>query len=106
LRILAVQGLQQHIEASHDLFDFGYSQGEADVVPTVNVRCPGELYDRQGTLQNPEADDIGDGTDCKVSALFHIISEIVLILLRVLLLPLSSWIMTLLAQGSIVYITH
>lgn len=58
-------GLQQHIEASHDLFDFGYSQVEADVVPTVNVRCPGKLYDQQGTLQNPEADDIGDGTDCK-----------------------------------------
>ncbi|DBB04347.1 hypothetical protein WJX77_010776 [Trebouxia sp. C0004] len=58
-------GLQQHIEASHDFFNFGYFQGEADAIPTVNVRCPGELYDQQGTLQNPEADDIGDGTDCK-----------------------------------------
>ncbi|KAL0027616.1 hypothetical protein WJX79_002668 [Trebouxia sp. C0005] len=58
-------GLQKHIEASHDLFDFEYSQGEADVVPAVTVRCPGKLYNQQGTLQNPEADDIGDGTDCK-----------------------------------------
>ncbi|KAA6426359.1 MAG: Polycomb suz12 [Trebouxia sp. A1-2] len=58
-------GLQKHIEASHDLFDFEYSQGEADVVPAVTVQCPGKLYNQQGTLQNPEADDIGDGTDCK-----------------------------------------
>lgn len=58
-------GLQQHIEASHDLFDFSYSQGEAGAVPTVTVRCPGKLYDRQATMHNPEADDIGDGTDCK-----------------------------------------
>jgi len=38
------------------------------VVPTVTVRCPGGLYDRQGRLQNPEAGDIADGSDCKVSA--------------------------------------
>ncbi|DBB11086.1 TPA: hypothetical protein ACH3X3_006549 [Trebouxia sp. C0006] len=58
-------GLKHHIEASHDLFDFTYTQGGAGVVPTVTVRCPGGLYDRQGRLQNPEAGDIGRGSDCK-----------------------------------------
>ena len=66
--ILALQGLKHHIEASHDLFDFTYTQRGAGVVPTVTVRCPGGLYDRQGRLQNPEAGDIGRGSDCKVSA--------------------------------------
>ena len=65
----AAQGLQQHVEASHDLFDFSYSVGGADSIPNVNVRCPAELYDQQGNLQNPEAADVADFTvtDCKVS---------------------------------------
>lgn len=65
----AAQGLQQHMEASHDLFDFSYSLGGVDMVPSVNVRCPAELYDQQGNLQNPEAADVADFnvTDCKVS---------------------------------------
>ena len=52
-------------------------------------------------MHNPEADDIGDGTDCKVS--YSCTSGIVLILLRVML-NLSSWIMTfLLGTGNHVH---
>ena len=61
--MLLIQGIQQHVEASHDMFDFGYCHG---VVPTVHVCCPDGMYNRQGFLQSPEADDIGDGTDGKV----------------------------------------
>lgn len=62
---LYVQGLQQHIEASHDLFDFGYPKTEPGAVSTVAVRCPGDLFDRQGRLQTPETDDV-DTADGKV----------------------------------------
>ncbi|KAL3142032.1 hypothetical protein ABBQ32_004666 [Trebouxia sp. C0010 RCD-2024] len=53
-------GLQQHIEASHDLFDFGYPKAEPGGCPTVEVRCPPDLYDQQGKLQTLETDDLHD----------------------------------------------
>ena len=62
---LYLQGLQQHIEASHDSFDFGYPKTEPGAVPTVAVRCPAELFDQQGQLQTPETDDM-DTADGKV----------------------------------------
>ena len=57
---VSLQGLQQHIEASHDLFDFGYPQAEPGGLPTVEVRCPDDLYDQQGKLQTLETDDLHD----------------------------------------------
>ena len=61
-----LQGLQQHVEASHDLFDFSYLPQALGQVPTVLVQCPSELYDDQGQLQNPECNDIGLAKDGKV----------------------------------------
>lgn len=58
------------MEASHDLFDYGYIKGESGLDPVVHVRCPADMYNRQGLVQNPETDDIGDGTDCKVGLCF------------------------------------
>ena len=34
-----VQGLQQHLEASHDAFQYGFPEEHPDVVPAINVRC-------------------------------------------------------------------
>lgn len=59
-------GLKQHIEASHDLFDFEYAPWASGQVPTIFVRCPSDLYNQQGQLQNPECDDIGFCKDGKV----------------------------------------
>lgn len=58
--LASLQGLQQHIEASHDLFDFGYPKAEPGGCPTVEVRCPPDLYDQQGKLQTLETDDLHD----------------------------------------------
>ena len=68
--LLLLQGLQQHMQASHDLFDFGCSQRGSGLgppsIPCVNVRCPAELYDQQGHLQSVEAAHIGAAHQHKV----------------------------------------
>ena len=72
-----MQGLKQHIEASHDLFDFSYPEAEpggvstegvsAGGVPTITVGCPDDLFDQQGNLQTLETDDL-ETVDGKVQA--------------------------------------
>ena len=54
-----MQGLQHHIESSHDLFDFGYPKTQSGGAPTVAVRCPKELFDAQGRLPTLESDELG-----------------------------------------------
>lgn len=74
---LTLQGLKQHIEASHDLFDFSYPKAEpggvptegvsAGGVPTITVGCPDDLFDQHGNLQTLETDDL-ESVDGKVQA--------------------------------------
>ena len=62
---LCFQGLQQHVEASHDLFDFSYPKAElegfvTEEAPTVAVCCPDDMFDKQGRLQTLETNDLAD----------------------------------------------
>ena len=58
---MLLQGLQEHICASHDLFAYDFSERPQEPsrpdAPTIRVACPTDLFDSSGTLQSPEADE-------------------------------------------------
>jgi hypothetical protein len=51
-----VQGLQQHLEATHDLFVYGFSRDHPDVVPTVNVHIAPDVYNSHGEFVQLDID--------------------------------------------------
>jgi hypothetical protein len=51
-----MQGLQQHLEASHDLFVYGFSRDHPDVVPTVNVHIAPDIYNSKGEFVQLDID--------------------------------------------------
>lgn len=51
-----LQGLQQHLEASHDLFVYGFSRDHPDVVPTVNVHIAPDIYNSHGEFVQLDID--------------------------------------------------
>lgn len=42
--LFAAQGLQQHLEATHDLFVYGFARDHPDIIPTVNVHVAPDVY--------------------------------------------------------------
>ena len=54
-----MQGLQEHVYASHDLFAYDFSERPQEPsrpdAPTIRVACPVDLFDSSGTLQSLEA---------------------------------------------------
>ena len=55
-----VQGLQQHMRASHDLFDYGFSEDSPMRLPAVSVEVAAGVYSTNHTFQSPEAAAMGD----------------------------------------------
>lgn len=53
------KGLEQHLEASHDMFMYGYSD-EANALRTVVVEPKEELYSPSGEFQVLESDALRD----------------------------------------------
>jgi hypothetical protein len=51
-----LQGLQQHLEATHDLFVYGFSRDHPDVVPTVNVHIAPDVYNSHGEFVQLDID--------------------------------------------------
>lgn len=51
-----MQGLQQHLEATHDLFVYGFSRDHPDVVPTVNVHIAPDVYNSHGEFVQLDID--------------------------------------------------
>lgn len=50
-RLWGLQGLQQHITACHNLFDYHCIQAEPKSgIPTILSRCPPDLFDSYGNL--------------------------------------------------------
>ena len=54
------QGLQQHMRASHDLFDYGFSEDSPTRLPAVSVELANNLYNASHTFQSLEAASLGD----------------------------------------------
>ena len=54
------QGLQQHMRASHDLFDYGFSEDSPMQLPAVSVEVAANLYSASHTFQSLEAASLGD----------------------------------------------
>ena len=56
---MPLQGLQEHVCASHDLFVYDFSERSQEPsrpdAPTIRVACPTDLFDSSGTLQSLEA---------------------------------------------------
>lgn len=49
--VCVMQGLQQHIHACHNLFDFHCLQSSLKSgIPTILSRCPPDLIDSHGNL--------------------------------------------------------
>lgn len=40
----SLTGLQQHLEATHDLFVYGFARDHPDIIPTVNVHVAPDVY--------------------------------------------------------------
>lgn len=55
-----LQGLQQHLRASHDLFDYGFAEDNPMRLPAVSVEVSAGLYGPNHTFQSPEAASLGD----------------------------------------------
>ena len=62
----AMQGLQQHLRASHDLFDYGFSEDSPMRLPAVSVEVAAGIYNANHTFQSPEASLLGNSAS-KVS---------------------------------------
>ena len=63
---LTMQGLQQHLRASHDLFDYGFSEDSPMRLPAVSVEVAAGIYNASHTFQSPEASLLGNSAS-KVS---------------------------------------
>ena len=61
-----MQGLQQHLRASHDLFDYGFSEDSPMRLPAVSVEVAAGIYNANHTFQSPEASLLGNSAS-KVS---------------------------------------
>ena len=61
-----MQGLQQHLRASHDLFDYGFSEDSPMHLPAVSVEVAAGIYNTNHTFQSPEASLLGNSAS-KVS---------------------------------------
>lgn len=48
--------MQQHLEATHDLFVYGVSRDHPDVVPTVNVHIAPDIYNSHGEFVQLDID--------------------------------------------------
>ena len=55
-----MQGLQQHLRASHDLFDYGFSEDSPMRLPAVSVEVAAGIYNANHTFQSPEASLLGN----------------------------------------------
>lgn len=54
-----MQGLRQHLEASHDMFDYQFYYSSTGV-PMVDVRCPESMYDSDNEFHMPESETYQD----------------------------------------------
>jgi hypothetical protein len=53
------------MRASHDLFDYGFSEDSPTRLPAVSVEVAAGVYSSGHTFQSPEAAALGDSV-CKV----------------------------------------
>ena len=54
-----LQGLKQHLEASHDLFDYSFP-GIHKGMWLVNVKCADDIYNSQNEFRQPDAEALKD----------------------------------------------
>ncbi|CAK0780168.1 hypothetical protein CVIRNUC_004955 [Coccomyxa viridis] len=60
-------GLQQHLRASHDLFDYGFSEDSPMHLPAVSVEVAAGIYNTNHTFQSPEASLLGNSASKEFS---------------------------------------
>ncbi len=53
------QGLTQHLEASHDLFVYGYPK-DSNALPVVSLEPREDIYNASSAFQDPEAKNMRD----------------------------------------------
>ena len=58
------------MRASHDLFDYGFSEDSPMRLPAVSVEVANNLYSASHTFQSPEAASLGDSVSKVMEFIF------------------------------------